>query len=386
MSTSSTPTVIGHVPGHVPSDVAGDIVDRGHVRSRRWFLTGFAGANALDFYMATCAAQGLILPTSFEGNTRTLFERIMAHGVNTYFRNWHVVMCPEQAPTTHTWHVHGAIIAEQPITRKAIKDVFGPWDMRIMRGNPLQALNYIIKSGSIVVYVGDANKWQAPHPAPQARLNPIDWEHVLQCCNSVRSFAQFKRQYIDQGDQDCVRAAISRINFIKEIIAANSPPKRTCRVLLTLWQRALVTLCSTNPVGSHRRIHWIWSTESGTGKSTITDVLIEHGLRVFVWPNASSIKDAIYMYDEQPVIIFDIPREASVEQMYSTLETVSDQTLVSAGKYTGVVKRFFAHVIVLSNMAPEESRLPGRFEIINVKPLADETYELVDITSQLSFD
>jgi len=92
------------------------------------------------------------------------------------------------------------------------------------------------------------------------------------------------------------------------------------------------------------------------------------------------------MYDDQPAIIFDVPRDGRLENLYSILETVSDQNLVSAGKYAGVIKRFYAHVIVLSNMGPDHDRLPGRIQEIQVKPLADEEYELTDIVSQLSFD
>lgn len=382
MSTS-TPQVLGTVPGFVPVDVAGDAITHGHVRSRKWFITGFDAGRALDLYTAAAAHVNLIDPHSFSGNLETTFLRIQANA--NYFRNWNIVMCAELTPTTGRCHVHAAVLTSQPITRKALRDVFGPWDMRVMRGTPTQARDYVIKSGNMAVYIGDATVWDAP-PPPKEKAPPIDWQHVLSCCNAVRSFPQFKRQFIDGGDNDCIRASIARVNFIKDLIAANSPPKKAAPVLLTLWQRAILTLCKSPPLNSHRKINWIWSPESGTGKSSITDLIINDGTKVFVWPQGSSVKDAVYMYDEQPVIVFDVPREGGIENLYPLLETVSDQILVSAGKYMGVVKRFYAHVLVLANTSPEQDRLPGRIEEIRVKPLADEAYELVDIATQLSFE
>lgn len=92
------------------------------------------------------------------------------------------------------------------------------------------------------------------------------------------------------------------------------------------------------------------------------------------------------MYDDQTVIVFDVPRDGRIENLYPILETVSDQNLVSAGKYQGTIKRFFAHTIVLSNTSPDHDRLPGRIQEIQVKPLAEEEYEMIEIATQLSFE
>jgi hypothetical protein len=208
---------------------------------------------------------------------------------------------------------------------------------------------------------------------------------VIGCCNTVRSFKQFKNNFIDQGDDMCIRASVSRINFIKDLISANSPPRKNCSHLLTLWQRALLVLVKDSPILSHRKVQWVWSPESATGKSSITDLIRNDGSKIFVWPQLAEIKDALGMYNDEPVVIFDIPRDGRVDWLYPILETVSDQTLIASGKYQGVIKRFVSHTIVLSNFAPEHSRLPGRIEEIRVKPLADETYEQIDIATQLSF-
>jgi hypothetical protein len=92
------------------------------------------------------------------------------------------------------------------------------------------------------------------------------------------------------------------------------------------------------------------------------------------------------MYEDEKAVVFDVPREGSIESLYKVLEVVSDQNLVSGGKYQGAVKRFYAHTIVLSNFSPDHDRLPGRIQEIRVKALADEEYEMTDIISQLSFE
>lgn len=337
--------------------------------------------------MALCAAQGLCLSTSLEGQAKIFYDCFITQGVDVYFHGWDVVLCPEQAPSTGSWHVHGVVVAKpsKQISRKQLQKVFGHWDFRPLRGTRTQARDYAIKSGGMAVYVGNASTFDAAE-RPLAKADPINWAHVISCCNLVRTFAAFKKRFIDGGDPDCTRAAISRINFIKELIMANSPPRRVISHLLTCWQRALITACQDSPVASHRKIFWVWSGESGTGKSSICDLILQHDIKVFIWPQESSIKDAIFMYDDQPVIIFDVPRDGRIENLYPILETVSDQNLVSAGKYQGAVKRFFSHSIVMSNTAPDHDRLPGRLQEIRVKPLADEEYEMAEIATQLSFD
>ena len=385
MIADTTPLIMGAIDTHVPAHVAGDKVETNQARYRRWFLTGFEGAGAVSLYMATSAALNIIQPTSFDAPTMNLYNAITSVGINSYFKDWRVVMCPEQAPTTGRWHVHAAIISATVTSRKTIQKVFGAWDCRPMRGTAKQARDYVIKSGSMPLYVQDPAIWDEEEQ-PLVRQPPIDWAHVIACCNASRSFRQFKKEYLDTMDPDCLRAAVSKISFIKELISANSPPKRTMSHLLTLWQRALITACTDNPVAAHRKIYWVWSPESGTGKSSLADLLIQNDISVFIYPGEAPLKDALGMYQDQKVTIIDVPRDGRIESLYPVLENISDQTLLASGKYQGTINRFFCHTIVLSNTSPDHDRLPGRIQEFRVKPLGDEEYEGVDIASQLSFE
>lgn len=381
----ATPVIMAIPATHVPVEIGGDVVTTNQARHRRWFCTGFEGAHALDMYTATCAALGLCDHHSFDGYLLSKFNEITTSTVDEYFKSCKIVMAPERCPSTSRWHVHAALVAPNVMSRRQLQSIFGYWDFRPMRGTPAQARDYVIKSGGMAVYVGEPGFWDTTEVSRQPSI-PIDWAYVITCCNAVRSFKQFKRLYIDTNDEMCIRAAVARCAFIKELIAANSPPKRTIAHLLTLWQRSLITACADSPVASHRKIWWVWSPESGTGKSSIVDLLIQHNYTVFVYPQDSAFKDAVNMYNDQTVTVFDVPREGRLDNLYQVLEQISDQNLVSAGKYMGTIKRFFCHTIVLSNFAPEHNRLPGRIQEIKIKPLADEAYEQVDVATQLSFD
>lgn len=202
----STPVPIGTVTGHVPVEVAGDVITDNGVRSTRWFVTGFDGAGASDFYTAIaihtgkCADSSAGNPTlaSMLQRIRTGFEMGLYAGIDAVF-------CPEQCPTTGRFHVHGAIKASKRLSRRQIQAILqGPWDCRPMKGTYSQARNYAIKNGGMAVYLGNPTVWD-PVEVPLRRANPIDWAHVIQCCNTCRSFKAFKRRYIDQGDDDCTR-------------------------------------------------------------------------------------------------------------------------------------------------------------------------------------
>lgn len=349
-------------------------------------MTGFEGAGAISLYMAVGAALNHWEPHSLDAASLAIYHEIINVGVNNYFNGWNIAMCMEFCPTTGRPHIHATINSSTMLSRKRVQDQgFRGWDIRPMRGSKKQARDYCIKGGGLVIYIGDSTIWDE-NEVPLVRRAPINWQHVFACCQICTTFATFRRRFIDQGDEDCTRAFINKPNVIMQYIASNPPRVADGPHLLTLWQKNMVTLCSNSPVTAHRKIYWIWSSESGTGKSSIADICIRAGLPIFVWPADATIKDAVNMYDDQPVVVFDVPRDGRIDTLYPVLETVSDQRLVSSGKYNGKVTRFFAHTIVCSNMAPDHDRLPGRIDEIHVKTLQEEEYEVGDVMSQLSFE
>jgi hypothetical protein len=145
---------------------------------------------------------------SFSGYLLTKFTEIQAAGVDEYFKHANVVMCPEQAPSTGEWHIHAGIILNNVCSRRQLQAIFGPWDFRPMKGSPSQVKEYILKNGGMAVYVGDPSVWDTEEQG-QRRPPPIDWSYVIGCCNTVRSFKQFKNNFIDQGDDNVTELASS---------------------------------------------------------------------------------------------------------------------------------------------------------------------------------
>ena len=377
ISTTPTPSssTIKQLSTMDPTTTA-PVVDNS-VRSRTWFLTSF---DSNRFMVLAAYCQGIDFH-SFDQDTMAMYNEYASHG---FPQNMKFVFSSELAPTTGRLHFHIGIRSEYLMSRRQLQALFGSCDMRPAKGKPFEIKTYIAKAGNPVYYYGDRAFWDEDPPRLTRHSAPIDWPHVFRCCAEVRTFKEFKRQFIDTEDADCVRAAISKCSFVQTLIGTNSPLKRVITHEPAQWQHGLVTACAQDPVLGHRKIWWVWSPESGTGKSTIVDLLIQNDISVFIFPVESGLKDALGMYQQQKVVVFDVPRDGRLDPLYPLLEAVSDQTLLSSGKYQGTFARFLSHTIVLSNHGPEHARLPGRIEEIKVKPLADETF--TRINTQLSFD
>lgn len=124
-----------------------------------------------------------------------------------------------------------------------------------------------------------------------------------------------------------------------------------------------------------RRIIWIWSEESGTGKTSTLDLVAKTFDPVFYAP-LTTLNDATLMYSNESVVIFDCARGFNVRDagFCSYLERVSDYSRTSSGKYAGKTVVWQCHVLVTSNAPPPSDLLPQRFiEVPAVKSYAADT-------------
>lgn len=116
-----------------------------------------------------------------------------------------------------------------------------------------------------------------------------------------------------------------------------------------------------------RRIYWIWSECSGTGKSSFGqylcgkyDVLIASG----------EYKDILYAYQDQDIIWFDLARADQLNaSLTSTLEILSNGGRQMSTKYQACQKIVQAKIVVTSNKAPPRDILPGRLLSIEAQAL-----------------
>jgi len=78
--------------------------------------------------------------------------------------------------------------------------------------------------------------------------------------------------------------------------------------------------------------------------------------------------DVAYMYDNQPIVVFDLPRDSADFTNYGTIEHMKDGQIISP-KYTSVCKMFdVPHVIVFANFLPDMNKLSvDRWRIVNLQ-------------------
>lgn len=132
---------------------------------------------------------------------------------------------------------------------------------------------------------------------------------------------------------------------------------------LYCWQYGI--LYYLNQKWKTREIYWVWSSLSGTGKSSFGqyissryDTLIADG----------EYKDILYAYSDQDVIWFDISRtEQLSSSLLATLEKLSNGGLQMSTKYQSCQKHVYAKILVTSNRAPPRDLLPHRITSIEAE-------------------
>lgn len=114
------------------------------------------------------------------------------------------------------------------------------------------------------------------------------------------------------------------------------------------WQRELLDILE-GPVDP-RKIYWYVDTDGGKGKSFLASYVASN-LESFISTGGRS-QDIAYAYRRQPIVIFDIPRDAIDFVNYGVLEQLKNGVM-SSNKYESVVKVFpKPHVVVFANFHP----------------------------------
>lgn len=135
-------------------------------------------------------------------------------------------------------------------------------------------------------------------------------------------------------------------------------------IILREWEEKVIDLLNEAPV--RRRIIWIWSHESKTGKSTFKDYCDNKYKDKVLIVATEKMTDILYAYKQEKVIWFDLTRGVRLDsELFRILEKLSDNGSVLSTKYESVKKRISAHVVVTSNEPPPYHILPER--IVEIK-------------------
>lgn len=142
-------------------------------------------------------------------------------------------------------------------------------------------------------------------------------------------------------------------------------------IVLRPWQQDVFGHLSGQV--SPRRIFWIWSESSGTGKSTFYQWVSQ---KLNVLPGAATLRDTLYAYSKHQVIWFDLARSDPLDaEMAKQLETLSSGGWQLSTKYECVRKWVNSHIVVSCNRPPIRERLPKR---IYSWYLGDIAYHYID--------
>jgi len=247
----------------------------------------------------------------------------------------------------------------------------------IMRGSPKQAVDYCIKNDSTTKLDG-VRVTAGSIPAGQGRRMDI---HSV--CEEID---------LNNGiNSDCISA--HGAEFVKYSKGFEYYASKTKRLnadkdfMPYLWQRDILDILKGKP--NDREINWVYDPKGNKGKSRLcTHLLLEH--KAVVLRGKSS--DMAYMYNDNPVVVFDIPRTQFNEDgkymhaIYEMAECLKNGVIVST-KYESKMKLFTVpHVIVFSNMLPDMNAWSeDRYNIIYLDDYDEKVSakEHVDIVTML---
>lgn len=256
----------------------------------------------------------------------------------------------EKCPETDRVHLQGYIEFNKAINFNTVKGLFGDAAIHLegRRGTREQARAYCMKPES---------RWSEPIEFGRFETRERQREDL----NEARRLIQAHKSWNDVLNDENLTATVARHGrWAREIYDSRPIAPEQPDIVLRPWQDEVIGMLE-EPV-KKRRVIWIWSVESGTGKTTLFDYC---SARFSVLP-AADFHNTLYAYDGQGVIWFDLTRsELNNDSYYLPIEKFSNQTVHLSTKYTSCRKYVSAHVVVTANHAPDETKLPNRCVVIN---------------------
>jgi len=268
----------------------------------------------------------------------------------------------ETCPETSRWHIQGYLELKRAASLLTVRTMFLPSEVHLepRRGTRAQARDYCMKEESRAVEPIEFGEW-----IPDKQGQRTD---LIAAFTKIREHQNW-RDVVNDPDLFPILARHGK--WAEQIWAARPRLILEPEIRLYSWQETVLELLRKCYV--KRRIIWIWSEESGTGKSTFYDYCCSkfNVLRGARWI------DTIYLYDGHDIVWFDRTRAESeserlTDDFYSDLERWSSGGNQVSTKYVPITKLVGCHVVVTANCAPNQLRLPERFfEVLAVKEDAE---------------
>lgn len=175
------------------------------------------------------------------------------------------------------------------------------------------------------------------------------------CETNFETVAKYPR-FIQEQIQ--MRATRTARNSLREALESSS---------LRPWQQALIDVVTEDP--HPRKIHWIWDSTGGTGKSWMARYLmcLHNGL---ILENGKKA-DLAYIFAQNPtkLVVFDLSRtqEDHLDHLYGLAESLKNGILTST-KYVSMSTCFRTpHVIFFANFSPDMTKWSAdRYNVIRL--------------------
>jgi len=261
----------------------------------------------------------------------------------------------ELCPTTGQLHYQGYVEFTRTMRMKKIKELFQDETMHLepRQGSRVQARAYCMKPESQFAQPLEYGTWEV---APGKRLDLVESREII--CGKRRREDLYKDPALD--------AVMTKYPRWAEKVFNLRDRGFSMEINLYPWQEEIIKLLQGEP--EHRRIIWIWSNASNTGKSTF----YTYCSTIFkVLPATGKYADVLYAYDDHDIIWLDFTRSQQGYESYQLLESMSNHGYLLSTKFQCETKFVKTHVVVTSNHAPDESKLPNRFVIYNIDPIED---------------
>lgn len=138
----------------------------------------------------------------------------------------------------------------------------------------------------------------------------------------------------------------NHLNYAKEVWN-NKPLNKLPKIKPRPWQQNILKLLKQ--MADDRTIHWVYDKEGGKGKTYLCKYLVANKDAFYFSPSKS--QDILYAYNNQTIILYDIPRCQEDEYInWGTIEKLKDGIYFS-GKFNSTTKyrQSNAHLIIFSN-------------------------------------
>lgn len=277
-------------------------------------------------------------------------EDFVVPDTNKHFR--YCVYQVEECPETSQWHIQGYVEFTRTMRMKKIKELFNDSTMHLepRQGTREQARAYCMKEESRIAEPVELGTWTVT-PGKRVDLN-VARETIL------------KKRKLDEcyADSSLDQITTKYPRWV-ERIHSTKPVDHQINIQLYPWQEEVFNFLAGAPL--HRRIFWIWSSASSTGKTTFRDWV---SLQLDVLPASGKLTDILYAYDNNEVVWFDFTRAQEGYESYHTLEELSNIGFKLSTKYQTTRKFVKAHIVVTSNHPPDHGKLPNRFVVYDINP------------------